>query len=111
MTGSVPRGGTHYRQFASAAESSRFRSSRTVAGQISLVSGVVGKAQTGLRDSPDGTRVRVTIPRIQRRITRWERRWFMAHGQSGPLIAPINVLVVHSKLDNRPCKKSGNRNG
>ena len=72
MTGSVPRGGTLYLQFASAADSSRFRTSRTVAGQISLVSGVVGKAQTRLRASPDGTRVRETIPRIQRRITRWD---------------------------------------
>ena len=37
----------------------------TAAGQISLVSVVVGKVHTWLRDSPDGTRVR-------RRITLWE---------------------------------------
>jgi hypothetical protein len=38
-------------------------------------------------------------------------RWSTAYGQSGPPMAPMNVLVVHSKLDNRPCKWSGNRNG
>ena len=44
----------------------------TVAGQISLVSVVVGKVHTRLRDSPDGARVRETIPRMHRRITLWE---------------------------------------
>jgi hypothetical protein len=44
----------------------------TAAGQIALVSVVVGKVHTRLRDSPDGTRVRETIPRTHRRITRWE---------------------------------------
>jgi hypothetical protein len=44
----------------------------TVAGQISLVGVMVGKVRTRLRDSPDGTRVRETIPGIHRRITRWE---------------------------------------
>ncbi len=41
----------------------------TAAGQISLVSVVVGKVHTWLRDSPDGTRARETNPRIHRRIT------------------------------------------
>ena len=40
-----------------------------VAGQISVVSVVVGKVHTRLRDSPDGTPVRETIPRIGTRIT------------------------------------------
>jgi hypothetical protein len=44
----------------------------TVAGQISAVSVVVGKMHTRLRDSPDGTPVSDTIPRIHRRITLWE---------------------------------------
>ena len=41
-------------------------------GRSPLVSVVVGKVHTRLRGSPDGTRVRETIPRIQRRITLWE---------------------------------------
>ena len=76
----------------------------TVAGQISLVSVVVGKVHTWLRDSPDGTRVAGGSHC-------GNTRWSTTYGQSGPPMAPMNVLVVHSKLDNRPCKWSGNRNG
>ena len=82
----------------------------TAAGQISLVSVVVGKVHTRRGDSPDGTRVRETIPRIHGSHC-GNTRWSTAYGQSGPPMAPMNVLVVHSKLDNRPCKWSGNRNG
>ena len=76
----------------------------TVAGQISLVSVVVGKVHTRLRDSPDGTRVAGGSHC-------GNTRWSTTYGQSGPPMAPMNVLVVHSKLDNRPCKWSGNKNG
>ena len=44
----------------------------TVAGQISLVSVVVGKVHTRLRDSLTAPGVRETIPRIHRRFTLWE---------------------------------------
>ena len=76
----------------------------TAAGQISLVSVVVGKVHTWLRDSPDGTRVAGGSHC-------GNTRWSTTYGQSGPPMAPMNVLVVHSKLDNRPCKWSGNKNG
>lgn len=41
----------------------------TVAGQIAVVSVVVGKMDTRIRDGPDGTPVRETVPGIGRRIT------------------------------------------
>jgi len=73
----LSRGGTHCRQLVVGSwPVARYRLDfvrpGTVAGQISLVSVVVGKVYTRLRDSPDGTRVRETIPRIHRRITLWE---------------------------------------
>lgn len=60
----------------------------TVAGQISVVSVVVAKVRTRLRDSPDGTRVRETISRIDRRITLWRHLFVKAYGQSGPPDGP-----------------------
>ena len=73
----LSRGGTHCRQLVVGSwPVARYRLDfvrpGTVAGQISVVSVVVGEVHTRLRDNPDGTRVRETIPRIQRRITLWE---------------------------------------
>ena len=41
----------------------------TVAGQIAVASVVVGKMDIRIRDGPDGTFVRETVPGIGRRIT------------------------------------------
>ncbi len=60
----------------------------TVAGQIAIVSVVVGKTDTRIRDGPDGTPVRETIPGIGRRITLSGHPFVSAYGQSGPLMAP-----------------------
>ena len=105
----LSRGGTHCRQLVVGSwPVARYRLDfvrpGTAAGQISLVSVVVGKVHTWLRDSPDGTRVAGGSHC-------GNTRWSTTYGQSGPPMAPMNVLVVHSKLDNRPCKWSGNKNG
>ena len=72
MKGSVSRWHLSSGSWPVAANQLDFLRPATVAGQISLVSVVVGKVHTLLRDNPDSTRVRETIPRIHRRITLWE---------------------------------------